>query len=300
MEKKQLSESEKNSDVATARNMCAGYTASTYATMRDDEGRVSAYARAIKACAKGKVVLDLGTGALALLAIMAAREGATRVYAIEVNEEACQKAKETVAEAGLSDVITVLQGFSTEVELPERVDLIVHEIIGEIATLEGVVVALRDALRRFGKPGGCQSIPDRVQSFVAPAMMPDAEYWSGRTPCIVDPRSTSFKVWDFPERLRLAEPACFECIPFNSGIAGIPVSEKREFRLTAVKEGIMEGLVIHIELEVGPPGEKDGEVAATTVSSRCGASSHWANVFVILGGQEILILTSTLIGRISS
>ena len=78
-----------------------------------------------------------------MLAISAARAGAKRVYAIEVNNAAYIAACETVRMAGLEDIITVLEGFSTEVELPEKVEVIVHEIIGEIATQEGVVAALR-------------------------------------------------------------------------------------------------------------------------------------------------------------
>lgn len=127
----------------TARGLCDGYDDKVYAQMRDDDKRTSAYEQAIKAASPGKVVLDLGTGALALLAVMAARAGAKHVYAIEVNEEAYTAATKHVAELGLSETITLLHGFSTEVALPERVDLIIHEIIGEIATLEGVVVALR-------------------------------------------------------------------------------------------------------------------------------------------------------------
>ena len=43
-------------------------------------------------------------------------------------------------ERGLSEVVHVIKGLSTNVTLPERADLLVHEILGEIASIEGVYV----------------------------------------------------------------------------------------------------------------------------------------------------------------
>jgi dihydropteroate synthase len=68
--------------VSNALKFIDGYTDETYAKMRDDTSRTEAYRRAIHAHARGKVVLDIGTGALALLAIMAAEAGASKVYAL--------------------------------------------------------------------------------------------------------------------------------------------------------------------------------------------------------------------------
>lgn len=63
-----------------------------------------------------------------------------------------------------------------QVELPERVDLVVSELIGSIATQEGVEPIIRDAGKRFlkgslsgGRSGACpQMIPARCQTFIAP------------------------------------------------------------------------------------------------------------------------------------
>ena len=53
---------------ATPRGQCERYSDETYAKMRDDEARTAAYDRAIALHSKGRTVLDIGTGALALLA----------------------------------------------------------------------------------------------------------------------------------------------------------------------------------------------------------------------------------------
>ena len=120
------------------RAICDRYTDDIYAKMRDDGERTSAYARAIAAAAPGKVCLDVGTGALALLALLAAKAGAKHVYAVEANAEAAEAARATVAAAGFADKITILDGYSTDVRLPEPVDLLLHEIFGEVVGAEGV------------------------------------------------------------------------------------------------------------------------------------------------------------------
>ena len=96
-----------------------------YEFMRDDARRTPLYYAAIrKRLAEAdspQVVLDLGTGACALLALEAARAGAKRVYAIEAQSDSAQSAREAVAAAGFDGVIEVIEGLSTEITLPEKV-----------------------------------------------------------------------------------------------------------------------------------------------------------------------------------
>lgn len=56
-----------------------------YEAMRDDAPRTSRFARAIARRLRGQAqtVLDIGTGPFALLAVISARAGAKKVYAIE-------------------------------------------------------------------------------------------------------------------------------------------------------------------------------------------------------------------------
>ena len=160
--------------------VCERYTEEIYAAMRDDAERTAAYEAAISARARGRVVLDIGTGALALLAVMAARAGATHVYAVEANGEAARRARETVAALGLESTITVLDGYSSEVSLPQKVDLLVHEIIGEAAGYEGVVASVHDARRRHLRADAPPplSVPARVTSLCAPSELPGGEYFA--------------------------------------------------------------------------------------------------------------------------
>ena len=174
-----LSGSPSPADLLAPQALCERYTDETYTTMRDDEMRTRAYLSAIERHAPGKLCLDVGTGALALLAIIAARAGAEHVFAIEANAEAAATARQTVAAEGLEAQITIIEGYSTDVTLPRRVDLLLHEIIGEIASAEGVVAAVLDAGERHLRSGAAApvSIPARARTLLAPCEFPGSEYF---------------------------------------------------------------------------------------------------------------------------
>jgi protein arginine N-methyltransferase 1 len=116
-------------------------------------------------------VLDLGTGPFALFALMAAEAGAGRVYAIEANTQAAESARAFVKRAGYEDVVTILEGFSTQLELPTKADFCIAEIVGSIASEEGAYATVLDAHKRLMKDPTKDSswIPSRIQTYAAPA-----------------------------------------------------------------------------------------------------------------------------------
>ena len=128
------------------------------------DDRVRAYGRAIEDTVSGKVVLDIGTGRDALWALHAARSGARRVFAIEQQPGIAGQARRAIAAAGLTERITVIEGSSTAVDLPEPAQVGISEIVGNIASAEGAVAALNDARRRLGTPD-CTWIPFRIQTW---------------------------------------------------------------------------------------------------------------------------------------
>lgn len=149
-----------------------------YIEMANDETRNSWFWEAI--CrrlhgSKDLVVLEIGTGPFCLLAQMAAQAGARRVYAVEADPSAAENARACVAEAEATNgvphgVIEVIEGFSTDITLPERADLLVAEIVGNIATAEGIVGTMLDAQQRHLKRpyDPASYIPQRVQTWCAP------------------------------------------------------------------------------------------------------------------------------------
>jgi len=95
---------------------------SAYQAMMNDQSRTPLFEQAIvnrltspNYEPNSQIVLDLGTGPFALFAVIAAKNGAKHVYAIEASKEAAASARETVRKLGYDDKITILEGFSTDI-----------------------------------------------------------------------------------------------------------------------------------------------------------------------------------------
>ena len=153
-----------------------GFEVSAYQAMRDDPSRTPLFRQAIMdrlgKDPESQVVLDMGTGPFALFAIIAAECGAGKVYAIEASPEAAAAARAFVTKTGYDDIITIVEGFSDEIQLPnnDKVDFVVAEIIGSIASEEGAYATIKDAHRFVKQPELDSSwIPSRIQTYAAPA-----------------------------------------------------------------------------------------------------------------------------------
>ena len=252
------------------RSICDRYNDDTYSVMEDDKERTGQYAAAIGAVAAGRVCLDIGTGALALLALMAARAGAKHVYAIEANPTAAAAARALVAAEGFADVVTIIEGYSTDVTLPEKADLLLHEILGEVAGAEGVVHALTDAAARHWAPpqagvgdgggggaatsaddviGTVLSVPARARSLIAPAEFPPPEYFASlKFPMLAAPGATALKLPGLPQSVLIAASQPFERLDFT---ALRPDSTQGcELHFIASRDAELRGLAVHIEVDM--------------------------------------------------
>lgn len=129
---------------------------SYHARMLRDHARNAAYARAIAAAAPGRRVLDIGTGS-GLLALLAARAGASHVYACEADPALAATAAQIVAANGLADRITVLAKPSARLDrandLGGGVDLVVSEVFSQDVIGEGVLQTLAHARAHLCLPG---------------------------------------------------------------------------------------------------------------------------------------------------
>jgi precorrin-6B methylase 2 len=98
-----------------------------------DEVRVDAFARAIAAVVRpGDVVLDIGTGT-GVLAILAARAGARRVFAVDRTGIA-DLARRHVEDNRAGDVVEVIRADLTELDaLPEPPRVVIGEQLGHFA-----------------------------------------------------------------------------------------------------------------------------------------------------------------------
>lgn len=161
-------------------NKFVSFNDSAYKAMINDPSRTPLFEKAIlnrlQSSPDGpqsQVVLDLGTGPYAYFAIIAAKYGAGKVYAIEANKEAAALARNAVHKAGYDDKITILEGFSTDITLPDgiKADFAIAEIVGSVASEEGAIATILDAHTRLLKyPNDASSwIPNRIQTYAAPA-----------------------------------------------------------------------------------------------------------------------------------
>ena len=135
-------------------------------------GLVTTSAALVAAVRPGDVVLDIGTGS-GVLAVAAARSGARRVYAVEASDIA-EVAGRVFAANGVTDTVTLVPGWSRQIELPEPADLLVAEIIGNEPFEEEILETTLDARRRLLKPDA-RLIPHRLTLLARPLRLPDGE-----------------------------------------------------------------------------------------------------------------------------
>lgn len=142
-----------------------------YTCLRDHE-RTSALAAVIAASVRpGDVVLDAGAGT-GILALHAARAGAVRVHAVEIDPVLCQHLRATVHRNGYDDVIEVVQADVHDFRAP-TVDVALVELI-ETALVDESLVSAYNALVATGTVGrATRCLPSRYTTAVQPVVTDD-------------------------------------------------------------------------------------------------------------------------------
>jgi len=226
-----------------------------YRAMTYDEARNASYRAAINQKVPGKVALDIGTGAHAVLARMCIDAGARKVYAIEMNPQAYSSAQSLVRSLGLEDRLILVLGDSTKLELPERVDVCVSELIGTIASSEGVVPILNDA-RRFLTANGTM-IPQLCETRIAAAALPEefstqpsfselsGPYVDDIFAAAAHPFDLRVCIKNFPSTNLISDSQIFEVLDFTQ-TAGEESERVIELRIS--KRGHLDGFLLWIRL----------------------------------------------------
>jgi SAM-dependent methyltransferase len=147
------------------------YTLSGYLAMLS-EARVSAYAGAITSIVRpGDHVIELGSG-FGYFSVVAARAGAARVDAIDINPVV--HLGKRIAEAnGCGDRIRFHHGDISSFEPDGRADVIVGDLRGPTPFADRALEVLIDARRRMLRPGGAM-IAHRDVLYCAPSREPGA------------------------------------------------------------------------------------------------------------------------------
>ena len=146
-----------------------------------DWNRTDSYLQAILHTVRpGDVVLDIGSGT-GILALFACLAGARHVHAVEQGP-VIEIARRVVRDNGYQERVTFVKDWSTNVELPQLVDVLITETIGNIGFEEGILGWALDARDRLLAPGG-RLVPQAVELVAVPVENPAAyrpvDIWLG-------------------------------------------------------------------------------------------------------------------------
>jgi protein arginine N-methyltransferase 1 len=148
------------------------YDIDTFGQLIADRVRTGAYAEALRRVVRPEsIVLDIGTGT-GILALLACRFGARRVHAVEA-DPIIATAREIAVANGCADRIVFHEAMSTELDLPERADVIVSDIYGILPLHRSRIPVLADARERLLAPDGVM-IPRRDHLWLAAVCAPGA------------------------------------------------------------------------------------------------------------------------------
>jgi precorrin-6B methylase 2 len=141
-----------------------------HAKMLADELRNRLLCKAIKDNLKpGMSFLDIGAGC-GIWAILAARLGAKRVVAVEIEECLIPVIYKHAVENGVADRIEIIHADVNHVKLRGKFDVIVSELFGNDAFGETTIRSMIDVRERFLAKGG-KLIPQKLALMAAPARL---------------------------------------------------------------------------------------------------------------------------------
>jgi precorrin-6B methylase 2 len=140
-----------------------------------DAVRTQSFRRAIaKTIRPGDVVLDLGAGS-GILSLFAAKAGASRIFAVELDEQMCALVRSLAIDNGFGNVVEVICARSQDVSMRDPVDVLISDAMGFFGISEEME-AFFDARARFARQDA-RLIPQRVELYAAPASVPDVYEW---------------------------------------------------------------------------------------------------------------------------
>jgi protein arginine N-methyltransferase 6 len=224
--------------------------------MLRDQPRMDAYRDAIMRNAeaiRGKTVLDVGCGT-GILSMIAAKAGAMRVFAVEASGMAAHATK-LVEHNGLSQTVTVVHGRIEDVELPDKVDVIISEWMGFYLLHESMLNSVLYARDHWLKEGGLV-LPSHATLYACPVSMDQyrkekEEFWSDVCGLDLSPfgeavaaTATAPVVQCIDDAQLLAQPATVADVDCSSVTPQQLVSIRKQLSFHVCKAGRLAGIAL--------------------------------------------------------
>ena len=189
-----------------------------------------------KTVKKYHIVLEAGTGT-GILSIVAATAGCKKVYAIEQNRLLIPQLKRNIINLGLADKIEVIEGDASKIKVPEKIDLIICEMICAGLIDEPQIPVLNHLLKFLKKDGFV--IPANAK-IVVDLAYDNYSYFGYELP---------YLHFENPRRIAkpMTESELFAIIDFNKINSPCLTNQ---IRLKAINDGSINAIRISTETEI--------------------------------------------------
>ena len=268
--------------------------------MLNDKPRTLAYRKAINSHVDvfaGKTILDVGCGT-GILSLFCARDTqANKVYAVEGSIDIGSVTTDLIKANDMQGKISVVIGKIEDIELPEKVDVILSEWMGTFLLFEFMIDSVLFARDKWLKPNGV-IWPSNAQLFITPCSAKKiydekVTVWRNQYGFDFSPVMNKAKVEFLHRPVHNYELDPGDCLSQSAVLLDIDMSTfSREnlelmsemFEFLIIKEGTLHGLCAWFRVTFGgvPPPVTDKAEYITLSTAPDQEQTHWKqNLFLL-------------------
>lgn len=203
-----------------------------------DEQRLSAIKEAIdEHVSAGDIVADLGAG-VGVLSYLASKR-AEKVYAVEMDREVYEKGREIMTSEGV-DNVEYIRGDARDVDLPERVDVVMCEMLDTALAAELQVPVMNYAVEELCKPD-TTVIPAEAKTS-AKLIRSDYEFYGGTF------RLPHFEEYGSRESESRSDETVYHHVRFDERNTELV---EQQVSVTATEAGTVNGMQLNTDVRFG-------------------------------------------------